>query len=164
MKLSLTIPALAIACAIIAGCANGNKTPAEAPDGAEVGNSQPLQGTNSGNFLYTGYEPLEKWMDERFKVRYENMPLKMVFDQQPISDIRYKYVSLPENTPVFQLISPSISRREILREIANYFNLEMQVDMVDGKPSTVVVRGQGGQYRPVSGSSADPYFSPTDAF
>lgn len=92
-------------------------------------------------------------MDERFKVRYENMPLKMVFDQQPISDIRYDFVNLPENPPVFQLISPSISRREILDEISRFFDLTMKVDMVNGKPNSVIVRGKG---RAVS-SGIQPY-------
>ncbi len=91
-------------------------------------------------------------MDERFKVRYENMPLSMVFEQQPIADIRYKIENLPQNTSVLNLVSSSISRREILKEISEFFNVDMTVEMVNGQPSHVIVRGRG----PSSGSYAPP--------
>jgi hypothetical protein len=95
-------------------------------------------------------------MDERFKVRYENMPLNIVFEQQPIADIRYKVENLPQNTPVFNLVSSSISRREILKEISDFFTVDMTVEMVNGQPSHVVVRGRqaGGGYVPPQAAGA----------
>ncbi len=99
--------------------------------------------SSASGFLATGYEPLERWMDERFKVRYENMPLAKVFEQQPIADIRYQMESLPQNATVFHLVSSSISRREILKEISDFFGLDMFVEMVAGQPSHVLVRGRG---------------------
>lgn len=107
------------------------------------------QSTGAIGFLVTNYAPLEQWMDERFKVRYENMPLNMVFEQQPIADIRYKLETMPQNTAVFNLVSSSISRREILKEISDFFSVDMTVEMVNGQPSHVVVRGRGaGGYVP----------------
>ncbi len=146
--------ACGLAILLISGCAHPPQPP---PPGSGANNGQssaagsPTVSRNS--FLYTGYQPLEKWMDERFKVRYENMPLKLVFDQQPISDIVYELVNLPENTSLFYLVRPSISRREILQEISRFFDLEMDVDMAGGKPNKVIVRGKG---RRVSG---DPFLS-----
>jgi hypothetical protein len=110
-----------------------------------------VQNAGAIGFLVTNYPPLEQWMDERFKVRYENMPLGMVFEQQPISDIRYKMENLPQNTSVLNLVSSSISRREILKEISDFFNVDMTVEMVNGQPSHVIVRGRGtpsGSYTP----------------
>ena len=82
-------------------------------------------------------------MEEKFKVRYENMPLGMVFDQKPISEIRYQFVNLPADPPIFHLVSSAISRREILQEISRFYGLDMHVQMVGGEPSYVVVRGKG---------------------
>tara|TARA_R110002096_G_scaffold403766_3_gene601343 strand:+ start:48639 stop:49157 length:519 start_codon:yes stop_codon:yes gene_type:complete len=166
MKFFSKLLLLAVSILAISSCANGPKV-SPPPGGSPVGeNPTDGPGVTPGSFLYTGYEPLEKWMDERFKVRYENMPLKMVFDQQPISDIRYDFVNLPENTPVFQLISPSISRREILGEISRFFDLTMQVDMVNGKPNAVIVRGKGravssgSPYAPTFSSPGEPRIEP----
>lgn len=108
-------------------------------------------GSASG-FLSTGYQPLETWMDERFRVRYENMPLNMVFEQKPISDIRYQLQGLPGNAPLFFLISPSISRRELLKEISRFYGLDMRVEMVNGQPGYVIVTGRG----PVTGALMVP--------
>jgi len=118
------------------------------------------QNTNAFGFLVTNYPPLEQWMDERFKVRYENMPLNMVFEQQPIADIRYQLENLPPSTPVFNLVSSSISRREILKEISDFFNVDMTVQMANGQPSHVTVRGRqaGGFVPPVA---AGPTLSAT---
>jgi len=121
--------------------------------GTAVGSTS--QSVGAIGFLVTNYPPLEQWMDERFKVRYENMPLNMVFEQQPIADIRYKMENLPPTTPIFNLVSSSISRREILKEISDFFSVDMTVEMVNGQPSHVVVRGrQGGGYVPPQPSAA----------
>jgi hypothetical protein len=100
---------------------------------------------SAAGFLATGYQPLETWMDERYKVRYENMPLNLVFEQKPISDIRYQLQNLPANAPLFFLISPSISRRELLKEISKFYSLDMRVEMVNGQPGYVIVTGKGGR-------------------
>lgn len=98
---------------------------------------------SAAGFLNTGYQPLESWMDERFRVRYENMPLNLVFEQKPISDIRYQMQNLPSNAPLFFLVSPSISRRELLKEISKFYGLDMRVEMVNGQPGYVIVTGRG---------------------
>jgi len=94
-----------------------------------------------GPFLATSHPDLEAWLEERFKIRYENMPIDQVFEQDPISKIRYQKVNMPADAPLFMLVSPSISRREILEEIAMYYGLDMKVEMSDGQPSHVLVNG-----------------------
>ncbi len=96
---------------------------------------------DSDVFLATGFEALETWLDKRFKVRYERMPLHQVFDEDPLAEIIYKKVNLPEDAPLFALESPSISRRELLEQIALFFQLEMRVEMENGAPSHVLVMG-----------------------
>lgn len=128
-------------CAIVCVSCETDSGPSDLTGTSGAGAST-SQTTSAVGFLVTNYPPLEQWMDERFKVRYENMPLNIVFEQQPIADIRYKTENLPASTPVFNLVSSSISRREILKEISDFFNVDMTVEMVNGQPSHVNVRGR----------------------
>ncbi|MEO0445663.1 MAG: hypothetical protein AAF191_06250 [Verrucomicrobiota bacterium] len=134
---------------------DGQATPGEL--GADERTFQPGSATG---FLATGFQPLEEWMDERFKVRYENMPLTLVFEQNPISSIKYQLRRLPSDPPLFYLVTPSISRRELLREIARTYDLQMEVQMVDGEPGYVLVTGTGGAtagYTGSPGSAPEPF-------
>lgn len=159
MKPLASLLLLFAAATILSGCLGRNRNAALPEESAGVVEEQPSTVPENA-FLYTGYEPLERWMEERFKVRYENMPLDMLFDQQPISDIRYQHVNLPEETPVFELVSPSISRREILREIARFYNLGMTVQMVDGKPGYVQVTQLQAAPAPAPGPAPAPAPAP----
>jgi len=143
-SLSQAAAAVVIAAAALfcAGC-KSSSGPGDIMATGAAGDVSSHQRTSAVGFLATGYEPLERWMDERFKVRYENMPLNMVFDQQPIADIRYQLENLPPSGPAFHLVSSSISRREILKEVADFFSLDMAVEMVNGQPSHVQVRSRG---------------------
>ena len=92
-------------------------------------------------FLATSYGPLASWFDERFEVEYRNMTPALIFEQDPISDIRYDVSAMPANPPLFELQNSNISRREILYRVAQFWNLTMTIEEVDGKPSIVSVRG-----------------------
>lgn len=145
------LPLLLVLTGVFSSCQNQGMRTGPYRTGAGYGPQQPAAARGevtvtpgaAAGFLATGYQPLETWMDERFRVRYENMPLNMVFEQKPISDIRYQLQSLPSNAPLFFLVSPSISRRELLKEISKFYNLEMRVEIVNGQPGFVVVTGRG---------------------
>ena len=93
-------------------------------------------------FLVSNYEPLDEWLDERFEAKYRNMTPSMIFDQVPIDQIYYDLEGLPKDGPKFDLESNNISRREILKEIADFWDLEMTIQNgADGNPSVVKVRG-----------------------
>ena len=94
-------------------------------------------------FLYTDYEPLRNWMDERFEVEYRNMTPTLIFDQLPINDINYDTVNLPPDSEKFELKSPNISRREILYKASRFWELTMSVVEQDGIPTSVKVVGRG---------------------
>ena len=94
-----------------------------------------------GSFLKTDYAPLNKWLDESFEVEYRKMTLDILFEQQPISGIRYEFRHIPRESPLFSLKEADISRREILRKIAVFFSLKMSVAEINGKPAYVLVVG-----------------------
>lgn len=150
MKFTPLAALLAIGALVSVGCESTGSDESSTASG-DVLPPGAAAGSGAIGFLVTNYPPLEQWMDERFKIRYENMPLSMVFDQQPISEIRYKLENLPPNAPVLNLVSSSISRREILKEISDFFQVDMTVEMVSGQPSQVIVRGRQaspGTYAP----------------
>lgn len=143
MKATPLAVLLAIGALVSLGCESTSPDGPSSASGELQGPGTPTGGgAGAIGFLVTNYAPLEQWMDERFKVRYENMPLSMVFEQQPIAEIRYKLENLPQNAPVLNLVSSSISRREILKEVSDFFNVDMTVEMVNGQPSQVIVRGR----------------------
>lgn len=128
--------------ACLASCAvTSDKVAGESADDSamDIGEVEPE--VDSDVFLATGFEALEAWLDKRFKVRYEQMPLQQVFHEEPLAQIIYKKVNLPDDAPLFAIESPSISRRELLEQIAEFFQLEMKVEMENGAPSHVLVMG-----------------------
>jgi hypothetical protein len=93
-------------------------------------------------FLETGYEPLANWLDERFEVKYRAMTPEMIFDQVPLNDIHYQTSNLPGGAKTFDFESANISRKELLKRIADHWNLKMKfVVGDDGNPSAVAVSG-----------------------
>lgn len=93
-------------------------------------------------FLQTGPGKLSDWMDERFNVKYRAMTPQLIFEQVPLDEIHYQTTNLPSNAPVFNYQSPDISRRELLKKIADHWNLTMGfVIGEDGQPAAVNVSG-----------------------
>jgi hypothetical protein len=142
--------ALGAAAACISAC--DTSPPAAAPSRPEVGGwvgqysspttPAPRASTVPAGFLATDYAPLNRWLDERFEVKYRNQTPEMIFDQSPISDIRYETSQLPQGVPLFHLDSADLSRREILHRVAEFWDLDMSIEAENGTPSFVRVTGR----------------------
>lgn len=131
--------ALAASVPFLASCPESGKTAA----GAAAGGS-PVGGASgsAANFLVTDYPALSKWLDERFDVDYKHMTPQLIFDQVPLNDIYYQTSNLPANAAPFNFSNKDISRRELLRRIANHWNLKMSFATdASGNPSAVKVEG-----------------------
>ncbi|MEM6915818.1 MAG: hypothetical protein AAF491_04550 [Verrucomicrobiota bacterium] len=120
------------------------------PGPAGDSNSSPPKASAAGEmnleeetiFLETDYEPLSKWLEERFEVSYENMTPELIFDQVPLNDIFYEVLVVPGNPDEFNLKSENISRRELLEKIAQHWDLEMSYSVDEsGTPTAVKVVG-----------------------
>ncbi len=93
-------------------------------------------------FLQTDYQPLAKWLDERFEVDYKHMTPQLIFDQVPLNDIFYETKNLPASAQPFNFASKAISRRELLKRISNHWNLKMSLSAdASGTPTAVKVEG-----------------------
>lgn len=120
----------------LASCTNTQQQPSGEAEGAVVGQ------VDTTGFLETDFDPLNKWLDERFKVEYKHMTPDLIFDQVPLNSIFYQTENLPKNPKPFDFSSQDVSRRELLKEISNHWKLEMSLSTDEaGKPTAVVVTG-----------------------
>ncbi len=123
----------------LTGCKTTDQTGSATIDPSMSGGQAP---PNVAGFLVTSYEPLSNWMDERFEVKYRAMTPELIFDQVPLNDIHYQTSNLPSAAPPFNYDSPNISRRELLKRIADHWGLRMSyVVGEDGTPTAVAVSG-----------------------
>ncbi len=114
----------------------------ESNQGDAAGGADTGAATGGGNFLVTDFAPLAKWLDERFEVDYKHMTPQLIFDQVPLNDIYYETSNLPTNAPAFNFSSKDISRRDLLRRIADHWRLKMSFATdASGKPTAVRVQG-----------------------
>ncbi|NLT69927.1 MAG: hypothetical protein GXX91_04445 [Verrucomicrobiaceae bacterium] len=125
----------------LSSCVGNKNASAEAGDaGAAVGGGDAL---STAGFLQTDYKPIVKWLDdERFEVDYKHMTPQLIFDQVPLNDIFYETANLPTSAPPFNFAQKNISRRELLKRIANHWKLKMSFAVdASGKPTAVKVEG-----------------------
>lgn len=119
-------------------CETGGKEGGDKPGGAE----KPAGDLIGPGFLKTDYEPLAKWLDERFEIDYKHMTPALIFDQVPLNDIFYETSDLPTDAPAFNFSSDAISRRDLLKKIAQHWKLKMTFSNdQSGTPTAVKVQG-----------------------
>lgn len=124
------------ACLLLASCNTTQKNASADPGAAGPGM------IDTSGFLVTDFDPLNKWLDERFKVDYKHMTPELVFDQVPLNDIFYQTENLPKNPKPFNFSSQDVSRRELLKEISNHWKLKMSLSADEsGNPTAVIVTG-----------------------
>ena len=126
-----------------------NKNAALAEDEEEMADAvleeilkEALSADSSGteSFLRTDYEPLSKWLDNRFEVEFTSVTPSQIFDVVPLNDIHYELkVDLAKTTKAsFQ--ASNISRRELLKRISEHWDLHMEIKYGDnGQPTAVRV-------------------------
>ncbi len=125
-------------CLGIGACTPGGKKSGQGTGGATLGDGS----LDTTGFLATDFDPLNKWLDERFEVDYKHMTPELIFDQVPLNDIFYQTSGMPQNAPPFNFSSKDISRRELLLRVAQHWKLKMSLaEDSSGTPTSVVVKG-----------------------
>ena len=132
-KTCLFLALLALA-PLLTSCPESNQTGSlGAKGGSSFGNA---------NFLATKDPELSAWFAARFAVDYKLMTPQLIFNQVPLNDIYYETSNLPTGAPPFTFSSEEISRRDLLRRIAEHWNLKMSISTDQaGKPTAVRVEG-----------------------
>ncbi len=119
-----------VASVLMVGCRTGGGT-----------SGKKGQGKVDIPFLNNESPQLNAWLDEKFEVEYRKLTLDSIFEQPPIADIHYEFRNVARQSPLFSLAPSNISRREILKRIADFYQLKMSVAAVNGKPAYVLVVG-----------------------
>ena len=71
------------------------------------------------------------------------MTPQLIFEQEPLKEIQVQTSNLPVDAPPFSFSSPGLSRRELLKEIANFWNLEITIHTdSEGNPSFISAVGK----------------------
>lgn len=135
MKVIITSLTLSVFALALLSCQSTN------PSSAVVDPASSGSVPNVSGFLESEHGPLSNWMNERFEVRYRAITPEMIFEQVPLNDIHYNTENLPTNVPNFDYESENISRKELLKKIAEFWDLEMEYEMGDDGPIAVNVSG-----------------------
>ncbi len=134
---AILIASLNLSCKTTGGGDGDDDTIPPTPDGSAGAGSVSAIG-----FLSGGGPQLNQWLDARFEVKYMAMTPQKVFNMQPLDDIKYELVNLPEEAAPFNYESGNISRREVLKKVSDFWNLDMTfVVGADGMPTAIRVSG-----------------------
>lgn len=92
------------------------------------------------NYLYSGSETFDAWLDRPFTMRYKETPFVDVFHTFPLHGmVPYRFEKMPENREAFSMVSPGMTRRQLLWTLAREYNLEYHYEYEGGMPTEVVV-------------------------
>ena len=123
----------------ITSCETAGKKDGDVINPGQMSDSGPI---NAAGFLKTDFDPLNKWLDERFEVDYKHMTPNLIFDQVTLNDIFYETSNLPMSAPAFNFTSNDVSRRELLKKISSHWGLKMSFSSdASGTPTAVRVEG-----------------------
>ena len=101
------------------------------------------QERDTKEFLVTDNLALKSWLNKRFSIAYESATPQLIFEQEPFKEVKIRYSNLPADAPPFSFTSGGLSRRELLKEIANFWNLEMTIHTnSEGQPTFISATGK----------------------
>ncbi len=99
--------------------------------------------TESKDFLETKDLALKSWLNKRIAVEYQGMTLQNVFKQEPLKEIKVRASNLAVDAPPFNFTSTGLSRRDLLKKIASYWDLEMIIHKnAVGNPTFITATGK----------------------
>jgi len=93
-------------------------------------------------FLYTGHEPFNKWLDTPVHIQITDMPLIDVFEHPALRSLRVVWVDLPKANPPITIHRLAITRRQLLWALGQDHQLTMLAHTVPGGQSYVEIRSR----------------------
>lgn len=94
-------------------------------------------------FLATKDLALKSWLKKRFSVRYNAVSPQEVFGMEPLKEIQVRTSNLPTDAPPFSISSSGLSRRELLKKIADFWDLEIVIQTdAEGNPNFISATGK----------------------
>lgn len=94
---------------------------------ADAVGDNPADGSSAG-FLKNNQARLNEFLDSPKSVEWRYMRLPGLFDYSPVNKLNYEFESLPQTDEMFELQDENITPRELLRKVAEFYDLEMSVE------------------------------------
>jgi hypothetical protein len=95
------------------------------------------------DFLFTRYEPLNRWLDEAVRVQIFDVPLMDVFRQPALRELQYVVVKAPATNPPVTIDKLAMTRRQLLWAVGHDYQLHMTPAFNDdGSLSCIEIRSR----------------------
>jgi hypothetical protein len=92
------------------------------------------------DFLYTKYEPLNRWLDTPIRVQILDTPLLDVFRHPALVGLSYEMKQMPAKNPRITIDRIAMTRRQLLWSLAQDHQLRMTAVFGDtGESSRIVI-------------------------
>jgi hypothetical protein len=93
-------------------------------------------------FLYTGHEPFNEWLDTPVQIQITDVPLTEVFEHPALRQLRVVWVSRPKENPPITIHRLAMTRRQLLWALGQDHQLTMLAQTVPGGQSYVEIRAR----------------------
>jgi hypothetical protein len=94
-------------------------------------------------FLFSHYEPLNRWLDVPVHVQILDVPLLDVFKHPALAGLNYQLVKAPMENPYITMNHMAMTRRQLLYSISHEYQLTMTpVFANDGSMSYIDIRSR----------------------
>ena len=98
------------------------------------------------DFLFTRYEPLNRWLDTAVRVQIFDIPLSQVFNEPCLRGINVSIIQPPIDDPDIFIDKLALTRRQLLWSLAQDPQLHLTpVFEPDGGPARIEVRSRAAR-------------------
>jgi hypothetical protein len=95
------------------------------------------------DFLFTRYEPLNRWLDTPVRVQIFDVPLREVVNQPCLRGINYRVIEGSDKNPIIFIDKLALTRRQLLWSLAQDHQLHLTpVFDVTGGPACIEIRSR----------------------
>ena len=95
------------------------------------------------SFLFTHYEPLNRWLDTPVYVQIMDTRLMDVFQHPSLVGLNYRIMKAPKENPIITMHHLAITRRQLLYSLSQEYQLTMTpVFTNDGSMSYIDIRSR----------------------
>ena len=93
-------------------------------------------------FLFTGHEPFNEWLDTPVHIHLTEVPLMDVFEHPALRALRVEWTKPPKENPLITIHRVAITRRQLLWALGQDHQLTMIAHTVPGGQSYVEIRAR----------------------
>lgn len=95
------------------------------------------------DFLFTRYEPLNRWLDTAVRVQIFDVPLTEVIKEPCLQGLNYRIINPPVTNPTIFIDKVGLTRRQLLWSIGQDYQLHMTpVFGPDGHMAYIEIRSR----------------------